>query len=128
MHKNFKIDYAGMQGLDLEQMRWNFSNDYDKEGSDKKNLIPLSAGAGVNMWLSNRVGIGLQAEYLVMPYNQVANSWNGTLRLMWRFGASRGSSRRYGMSKNRRTCGGETCRNRKDRAGSVAGEGFVRAV
>lgn len=86
MHKNFKIDYTGMQGLDLEQMRWNFSNDYDKEGSDKKNLIPLSAGAGVNMWLSNRVGIGLQAEYLVMPYKQVANSWNGTLRLMWRFG------------------------------------------
>lgn len=86
MHKNFKIDYTGMQGLDLEQMRWNFSNDYDKEGNDKKNLIPLSAGAGVNMWLSNRVGIGLQAEYLVMPYKQVANSWNGTLRLMWRFG------------------------------------------
>lgn len=86
MHKNFNINYNGLEGHDLEEMKWNFSNDYNKEGNDKNHLIPLSAGAGVNMWLNDRLGIGLQAEYLIMPYKQIANSWNGTVRVMWRIG------------------------------------------
>lgn len=86
MHKNFRINYNGMEGHDLEEMKWNFSNDYNKEGNDKNHLIPLSAGAGVNMWLNDHLGIGLQAEYLIMPYKQIANSWNGTVRVMWRIG------------------------------------------
>lgn len=86
MYKNFRINYNGLEEHDLEQMKWNFSNDYNKEGNDKHHLIPLSVGAGVNMWLNDRAGIGLQAEYLIMPYKQIANSWNGTIRVMWRIG------------------------------------------
>lgn len=86
MYKNFRVNYKGMESHDLEQMKWNLSNNYNKEGNDKGHLIPLSVGAGVNMWLNDHAGIGLQAEYLFMPYRQVADSWNGTIRLMWRIG------------------------------------------
>lgn len=86
MYKNFKIDYSGTEGINNDQMGWNFSNDYNKEGDDRHNLIPISLGAGVNMWLNDHAGIGLQADYLVMPYKNIANSWQGTIRFIWRIG------------------------------------------
>ena len=45
-----------------------------KEGKDKQNLIPISLGIGVNMWLNDNIGIGLQGDYLIMPYKHIANS------------------------------------------------------
>lgn len=86
MYKNFNIDYNGIESLDIDKMEWNFTNDYNKDGKDRKNLIPIALGTGVNMWLNDRLGIALQADYLVMPYKDIANSWQGTVRLMWRFG------------------------------------------
>ena len=86
MYKNFSIAYNGLEKFDEEEMGWNFTNDYNKDGSDKKHLIPVSLGAGVNMWLNDRFGLGLQADYLVMPYRHVANAWQGSVRLMWRIG------------------------------------------
>lgn len=86
MYKNFTLAYNGLEEFNREEMGWNLSNDFNKEGRDKRHLIPLSLGAGVNMWLNSRVGIGLEADYLFMPYRQVANAWQGTVRLMWRIG------------------------------------------
>lgn len=86
MYKNFRVDYNGLEAFERDRMGWSMSNDYNKEGHDRQHLIPLSLGAGVNMWLNDRLGIGLQADYLCMPYRKVADSWNGTVRLMWRFG------------------------------------------
>ena len=86
MYKNFNIDYNGIESLDIDKMEWNFTNDYNKDGKDRKNLIPIALGMGVNMWLNDRLGIALQADYLVMPYKDIANSWQGSVRLMWRFG------------------------------------------
>lgn len=86
MYKNFEVDYNGLEAFERDRMGWSMSNDYNKEGHDRQHLIPLSLGAGVNMWLNDRLGIGLQADYLFMPYRNVANSWNGTVRLMWRLG------------------------------------------
>ena len=86
MYKNFKINYKGMEEFNSEEMGWNLSNDYTKEGKDKQNLIPISLGIGVNMWLNDNIGIGLQGDYLIMPYKHIANSWQGSIRLMWRIG------------------------------------------
>ena len=57
MYKNFKINYKGMEEFNSEEMEWNLSNDYTKEGKDKQNLIPISLGIGVNMWLKILVHI-----------------------------------------------------------------------
>lgn len=86
MYKNFSVAYNGIEKFDGEEMGWNFTNDYNKDGADKKHLVPISLGAGVNMWLNDRLGLGLQADYLVMPYKRVANAWQGSVRLMWRIG------------------------------------------
>ncbi len=86
MYKNFEISYNSMEEFNREQMGWKLSNDYTKEGRDKKNLIPISLGAGVNMWLNDHIGIGLQGDYLIMPYKHIANSWQGSVRLIWRMG------------------------------------------
>ena len=75
-----------MEEFNSEEMGWNLSNDYTKEGKDKQNLIPISLGIGVNMWLNDNIGIGLQGDYLIMPYKHIANSWQGSIRLMWRIG------------------------------------------
>lgn len=72
MYKNFKINYKGMEEFNSEEMGWNLSNDYTKEGKDKQNLIPISLGIGVNMWLNDNIGIGLQGDYLIMPYKHIA--------------------------------------------------------
>lgn len=86
MYKNFNVVYNGLEKFEEDEVKWELDNLYNKEDADKRHLIPISAGAGVNMWLNDRVGIGLQADYLVMPYKNVANSLQGTIRLMWRFG------------------------------------------
>lgn len=86
MYKNFSVAYNGIEKFDGEEMGWNFANDYNKDGADRRHLVPVSLGAGVNMWLNDRLGLGLQAEYLLMPYKQVANAWQGSVRLIWRIG------------------------------------------
>lgn len=86
MNKGFNMNYTGFEGLTDEEMSWILANDQNKEGSDKQHLIPIAAGGGVNMWLNDRWGIGLQADYLIMPYSNIANSLQGTARIMYRFG------------------------------------------
>lgn len=86
MYKDFLVGYDGASNLNGEEMNWALANNFNREGSDKKHLIPIAPGVGINMWLNDRLGIGLQADYLVMPHRHVANMWQGTVRLMWRFG------------------------------------------
>lgn len=86
MYKGFDIQYVGTAGLSPDEMKWVLNNLSNKDGADRRNLIPISAGAGVNMWLNDRWGIGLQADYVAMPYKDVANSVQGTARIMYRLG------------------------------------------
>lgn len=86
MHKGFNMMYTGTEGLGNNEMSWILENFNNKEGANRKNMVPVSIGAGINMWLNDRIGIGIQADYLVMPYSNIANSWQGTARVMWRLG------------------------------------------
>lgn len=52
-------------------MDWSFTNDHNKNGADRKHLVPISLRAGVNMWLSDYLGLGLQIDYPVMAYKRV---------------------------------------------------------
>ncbi len=86
MNKGFSIHYQGMEGLSEDQMNWILTNDLNKNGRDKEHLMPVSIGGGLNLWLNDRFGIGLQADYLIMPYREIANSLQGTARVMFRLG------------------------------------------
>lgn len=86
MYKGFDIHYAGDESIGTDQMQWIMENHDNKDGNDRTNMFVASFGGGVNMWLNDRFGVGLQADYLLMPYKNVANSVQGTVRLMWRFG------------------------------------------
>lgn len=86
MYKGFDINYFGTEGLSPDEMKWILENYKNKDGADRTHLMPVSLGAGLNTWLNDRWGIGLQADYVVMPYKNVANSLQGSVRLMWRIG------------------------------------------
>ena len=86
MKKNFDMNYTGVEGDLPEEMEWVLENMRNKHGVDRDNFIPISLGLGLNTWLNDRFGIGLQGDYLLMPYKDVANSLQGTVRLMWRIG------------------------------------------
>ncbi|WP_298649826.1 OmpA family protein [uncultured Proteiniphilum sp.] len=86
MKKNFDMKYRGAEGDLPEEMSWVLENLYNKDGTDRNELIPVSLGVGMNTWLNDRFGIGLQGDYLLMPHKDVANSLQGTVRLIWRMG------------------------------------------
>lgn len=86
LKKNFDMKYQGSEGDLPEEMSWVLENLYNKDGMDRDEMLPVSLGIGMNTWLNDRFGIGLQGDYLLMPYQDVANSLQGTVRLIWRVG------------------------------------------
>ena len=86
MKKNFSLKYEGIEGNLPEEMSWILENINNKSGVDKDEMFPVSLGVGMNTWLNDNFGIGLQGDYLLMPYKNVANSLQGTVRLIWRIG------------------------------------------
>jgi Outer membrane protein and related peptidoglycan-associated (lipo)proteins len=86
MKKNFDMKYRGTEGDLPEEISWVLENLYNKDGVDRNEMIPVSFGVGMNTWLNDRFGIGLQGDYLLMPYKDVANSLQGAVRLIWRMG------------------------------------------
>lgn len=82
LYKGFDVRY----GDAADGMDWNMVNNGNKEGADDRHLFTAAAGAGVDMWLDDRWGIGLQGDYIIIPKPNVANSLQGTVRVMRRFG------------------------------------------
>lgn len=86
LKKNFDMKYEGAEGSLPDEMSWVLENLYNKDGADRDELFPVAFGVGMNAWLNDRFGIGLQGDYLLMPHQDVANSLQGTVRLIWRVG------------------------------------------
>lgn len=86
MKKDFDMMYTGTEGVLPEEATWLLKNLYNKSGADRNHLMPIALGGGLNAWLNDRVGIGLQGDWLIMPYKNVANSAQGTARIIWRIG------------------------------------------
>jgi len=64
---------------------WNVGN---KDGADAQHVLPLTIGAGFNVWLNDKWGAGAQFDYLFIPKHHVANSIQGTVRVLYRFGGN----------------------------------------
>ncbi|GAE21884.1 OmpA [Bacteroides pyogenes JCM 10003] len=89
LHKNFLTTGTGVFYNDpTGQAGWISDDTWNEKGysHDKKTYFPVSFGAGVNAWLNNSLGLGLQGEYLT-PFNKKAPRFAQiTLRVMWRIG------------------------------------------
>lgn len=83
MHKAYNIDYLGDN--------YYLQNVGNKDGKDLTNLIPIALGVGVNMWINDIFGIGLQGDYMIVPKKNVANSLMGSINLLFRI---RGKSKK----------------------------------
>lgn len=81
LYKGFDTLYGGS----IDGMKWDMS-DVLGGSADARHLFAASGGVGINMWLNNRFGIGIQGDYLLTPQRNVADSMQGTVRLMWRLG------------------------------------------
>lgn len=89
LHKDFNTVYEGKMPNDVTGLaHWNATDPWNphRRQKDKDNFVPLSFGAGVNFWLSNSLGIGLQGEYLMPTDKQLPHFTMGTARLLWRVG------------------------------------------
>jgi outer membrane protein OmpA-like peptidoglycan-associated protein len=82
MYKGYNISYSG-ETDGVKYQWWNVDN---KDGADKNSVIPISAGAGINMWMNDRFGIGISGDYVYIPENRVSNPLQGTVRLLFRVG------------------------------------------
>lgn len=51
-----------------------------------RNLTPVFLGLGSNLWITNRWGVGLEADYLIIAQSHADNQWQGAARVMYRLG------------------------------------------
>ena len=57
-----------------------------RTGNRPNSFVPLSFGAGVNAWLSNSFGLGLQGEYLLPVQKNLPHFVQVSARVIWRIG------------------------------------------
>lgn len=89
LHKNFLTTGTGVFYDDpTGKAGWIADDVWNERGysHDKKTYFPMSLGAGVNAWLNNSLGLGLQAEYLTPFKKNLPRFAQITLRVMWRIG------------------------------------------
>lgn len=87
LHKNFASACGGNFVDDpTGEAHWESSDVWNPDGrsSDKNSFVPLSFGAGVNAWLSNSFGLGLQGEYLLPVQKNLPHFVQA--RVIWRIG------------------------------------------
>lgn len=93
MYRDFEIDYSKTEHIDDATLTWLMTNVRNKDGNDTKTLFGASASAGVNMWLNDNIGLGLQASYVHYPgfitkQKNVADAVQGSVKLLFRLGGT----------------------------------------
>lgn len=65
---------------------YNVTDETQVAEEDSRSVSPIAFGVGTNLWLTNRWGVGLQADYMLNPQSGIANQWQGSLRVVYRLG------------------------------------------
>ncbi|NCC09326.1 MAG: OmpA family protein [Bacteroidia bacterium] len=89
LHKNFNTVSTGTFVNDpTGEAAWKATDTWNTEGynTDKKTSFPVALGAGVNAWLSNSLGLGIQGDYIMATQKNMANFTQIILRVIWRIG------------------------------------------
>lgn len=77
----FSQDPTGQAGWSSKDT-WNGKDKLE----DKNQFFPISVGAGVNAWLNNSVGLGLQGEYIMPIRKELPRFAQVSLNVLFRFG------------------------------------------
>lgn len=87
-HKDFPAYWFGtFEGDFTREGVWKAEDSWNKGSTfDKDTYIPVSAGIGVVGWLSERVGIRIEGNYLRSLGSKGANFAQGSAGLVFRFG------------------------------------------
>lgn len=89
LHKNFLTTGTGVFYNDpTGKAGWISDDMWNERGysHDKKTYFPMSLGVGVNAWLNNSLGLGLQGEYLTPFKKNQPRFAQITLKVIWRIG------------------------------------------
>lgn len=89
LHKDFQTTYKGnFAGDPTGEAHWESTDTWNPSGRsrDKNSFLPLSLGAGINAWLNNSLGLGLQGEYLMPLQKDLPRFVQVSARVMWRIG------------------------------------------
>lgn len=65
MFKDFALSKSGsLPNFRKDELRWGHSDKFNKEANTERHLFLPSVGVGVNSWFNDRVGFGLQGDYV----------------------------------------------------------------
>ena len=89
-HKNFPTAFWGnFEGDVTKEGLWKAEDSWNKGSTfDTDTYFPLSAGVGLVGWISNRIGIRIEGNYLRSIGSKGANFALGTAGLVFRLGGS----------------------------------------
>lgn len=89
VNKNFSsVTKGGFEGDVTGQAAWQSTDTWNKSTyiESQRTFFPLSAGVGVNAWLSNSLGLGLEGNYYMPLKKKTPKFAQVSLRIMWRIG------------------------------------------
>lgn len=90
--RNKAIEPFVRVGIGYQYRNFNTEGVYDVTDATQvgegrsRSISPVAFGVGSNLWLTNRWGVGLQADYMLNPQSGVANQWQGSIRVVYRLG------------------------------------------
>lgn len=80
--KGKNIIYNGEE----QGIKWGMWNVNNEDGADAYHVAMGSIGIGSNFWLNERIGFAIEGKYDQMLHNKMANTIQGTVRVMFRIG------------------------------------------
>lgn len=87
-HKDFPTTYFGQfEGDITKEALWKAEDAWNKGNTfDADSFFPLSAGIGITGWVSNRVGVRIEGDYLRSLGSRGANFALGSVGVVFRIG------------------------------------------
>lgn len=83
-------DYEGLMFPRTDAIGQYYAAYDDENLNGKSNHFAANGGIGANFWLTRAFGLGVQGDYVGTPFDNsnVANFWQGSASLLFRFGNS----------------------------------------
>lgn len=90
MYKDFTITRSGkLQNIQGDFLQWGHSDWFNSKSNNKKHLFLASLGFGVNSWFNEKVGFGIQGDYMTTLEKNRLGFPRVLARVMLRFGKSK---------------------------------------
>ncbi|MDO4770967.1 OmpA family protein [Porphyromonas sp.] len=90
MYKEFGLAKQGsLPNFRNDELRWGHSDAFNKEANMERHLFLPSVGFGVNSWFNDRVGFGIQGDYMTSLGAKRLSFPQVIARVMIRFGSTK---------------------------------------